>query len=478
MDDADHNISNCSVYSLAGGSIRFQSYYNGTWLQNFTDAFLPAYYATNCSVQQLASVFEDIFPDSAELEQWSSGFNSNYTQRDNGDAFVALLFTVSGVTVSLWMLTLLLYLLPKHKRKNILVHITTIFASVVYTVLLAQVTERARDEYYADRLDIYEFREMIYHTSAYRICTAVAVFLMHISHMQIVIHITRLWFRNIMVAAGGALISTFTVVHFVYEIRYNDADSVIDGPNYTEPLICLVWRAAIVVLRLLLLFWLMLTVFKFTLLDKNPRKISYALPTLGVGLFAWAVLLANFILRVLAVTLFRHKWWVRLWLDQLPSLMDIALLTILWEWIYNMERLEKKHELMGVLGRRMSSNDVASVIGSQPRPPWWKKRGPWSSAATISTRAKRDPELSTIEIHQLAAPTHPQVVTTLQIDQNTLDENAANHADDVMSHNSASTVSYDFGSESSDHENENTTEPPAFVPLPGFSVNDYWHEKP
>ena len=476
IKDLDPLVGNCSVYSLAGGSIRFQDYYNGTWLKNYTTEFLPAYYTTNCSVDKLSAVLDEYFNNQESWEQWTNGLSPPFSQRDNGDAFVALLFTLSGVCVSLWMLTLLLYLLPRHKRNPLLTQLTTVFSSVVCTVLLTQVTELARDEYYNDTLDIFVFREVMFRTQAYRVCNVIAVLLVHLSHLQIVMRITRLWFKYAMTVGGSVLIVVFTVLHGVFEIKYDDADAVVDGPDNSELVSSYAWRASIVSVHLVLQFWFMAALFKFTFLDKNPRKISYALPTLGLGLFTWALILIIFVVYLLSVTTFRHQWWVRLWLDQLPSLLDVALLTIAWEWIYNIAQLEKKHELIGVLGRRMSSDDVASNLGTLPPTAWWKKRKlTWPNATKwLVTPSSED---QPIEIHQIDPPTASNEDSNLHpLNQDPVPVPDL-HTADAVSVNSGSTISYNVSMASSSSSNNASTQPPPFVPHPGYSTEDYWHEK-
>lgn len=514
--DIDPIVGNCSVYSLAGGLIRFQDY-NGTWLDNYTTQFLPAYYTTNCSVGNLSAVLDEYFNSQQSWKQWTDGLAPPFSQRDNGDAFVALLFTLSGVCVSLWMLTLLLYLLPRHKRKPVLTQLTTVFSSVVCTVLLTQVTEAACDEYYSDTLDIFVFREVMFRTPAYRVCTVIAVLLVHVSRLQMVMRITRLGFRYAMAAAGGALIVVFTVMHGVFEIRFDDADAVVDGPGNSELASLYAWRASLVAVQLVLQAWFMAAVFKFTFVDKDPRKISYALPTLVLGLFTWGLLFAIFVVDLLSVTTFRHQWWVRLWLDRLPMLLDVALLTIAWEWIYNIGQLEKKHELIGVLGRRMSSDDVASNPGA-PRAAWWR-RTLWPAKWLVSPSQSSSPS-EPVEIHQSdqigqtgqtgqigqTGQTN-QTNQTGQSDQS--DTNYSNYNVPILhptdpvppprsaphaipdlhtaagSVNSGSTISYNVSMASSSSSSAAApaaapaadSQPPPFVPHPGYSRDDYWHEK-
>lgn len=471
-EDFDRELGNCSVYSLAGGSIRFQDYYNGSWLQNYTSGFLPAYFTTNCSMESLQVVLSEYFERPKSWEAWANGVSPPFSQRDNGDAFVALLFTLSGVTVSLWMLTLLLYLLPRHKRKPLLTQLTTVFTSVVSTVLLTQVTELARHEYYSDMLDIFVFRRVIFETYAYRVCNVISTLLVHLSHLQIVMFITRLWFKYVMTLVGGVLVLVYTVIHGVFEIGYDDADSVVDGPNYSELPSAFAWRVSLVCIHSVLQAWLMVAVFQYTFLEKNPLKTSYAAPTVGLGVSTWALMLVIFVLTVLSVTTFRSQWWVRLWLDQLSTLLDVALLTIAWEWIYNICLLEKKHEITDVLGRRMSSDNVASILGTQSRKWWTLPRPVWSNTPKWLSSSHSDSR-SPIEIHETASiqSSHHRLGHV----PDHVPEEILQVAGDDRASGEGSTVSYELSPVSSVPSQQQ--EPPAFMPHPGFSAGDYWNEK-
>lgn len=110
----------CSIYHLNTGVISLLDYFNKTWVNQLT-AILPAYYITNCSVEDML-LYNNITSDPKYL-----AFDySPYNKRDNGDTYVALLFVLSGSCVSMWMLSLLLYLSPKYKRKPLLTQLATV----------------------------------------------------------------------------------------------------------------------------------------------------------------------------------------------------------------------------------------------------------------------------------------------------------------------------------------------------------------
>ena len=77
--------------------------------------------------------------------------------------------------------------------------------------------------------------------------------------------------------------------------------------------------------------------------------------------FNWFLLILHIILGILHISLFEDNWLVRTWMVLIPYLIEAILITTVWEWIFNIWVIEKRIELMGVLGRRISIDDVLSI---------------------------------------------------------------------------------------------------------------------
>lgn len=61
---------------------------------------------------------------------------------------------------------------------------------------------------------------------------------------------------------------------------------------------------------------------------------------------------------IFLVAVYLHDWGNRSWLSILPNLIEIGILSTVWEWIYDIRSLEKQDELIGVLGRSIAQSDA------------------------------------------------------------------------------------------------------------------------
>jgi hypothetical protein len=88
--------------------------------------------------------------------------------------------------------------------------------------------------------------------------------------------------------------------------------------------------------------------------------VSYSRRLLPLAAFNWVVFTIHIILNLFSISLFRTRWQINTWLRLIPYFFDIVILTTVWEWIFNIAVLEKRFELVGILGRRISVDDVTS----------------------------------------------------------------------------------------------------------------------
>lgn len=349
----------CSVYSLTSGSIQFQDAINGSWSRNFTQGkFLPAYYVTNCSIPRLIEQINDLASNNtADWERQYKG--SPYNQRDNGDTFIALLFTVSGSCVSCLMLSLLFFLSPKHKRKPILTQLSTFFYTIVTIILLEHITKVSSDEYYADTLDIINIYREIYVSKYYRIMIVISQLLTQLAWIQIILKLSRQRFKWKIGAVSVILVIGYTITNIVHEAKFNVVEAVLlrqisNGSTYRG------WRMSRTLLRVLQLLWFAINLIYYSILIKRA-KVCYCRKLLPLSGFIWCLFIIDIILSIFSISLYEYRWLVNIWLRLIPFLIDIYLLTMVWEWIYSIRSIEKRQELVGVLGRRISLDDVVSI---------------------------------------------------------------------------------------------------------------------
>lgn len=343
---------NCSIYSLSMGHIVLD-WYNGTTSPNMSLGFLPAYYITNCSVDGML-LFMNLLNFTNILNDYAPLASLN----DSGSSFIAVLFTASGTCVSSWMLCLLLYLSPKYKRKPILSQIATLFYSIVCTIFLSKVTLAASKQYYSDFLDVLDLHDKVYRHAAYRVTIIISQILTFIAFFQINYHMTKGRYRWLSLGGGGLVMVVYIICFIVFQADHNDSfrghGTYINSINDRWDLTC-------VVFKILAMLWVAGTLMYYTVIVKNPVKISYSRRVLGLSVLTWILFLLHIILELLIITLFRKDPLVKFWMVFLPLMIEIFLLTIIWEWIYNIAMLDKREEMSGVLGRRMSMDDVTSI---------------------------------------------------------------------------------------------------------------------
>ena len=345
---------NCLVYSLTSGNLSVDPWdYNGTL--DLPQDFLPAYYITNCLIPLLVDLVMQL--DKQEVHALDAPYHSPYNDRDNGDTFVALLFTISGSCVSCWMLLVLLYLSPKHKRKPLTTHAATIFYAVVTTILFTQITNGSKTEYSNDTLDIIKLRQSLYINNSYRVTNIFSQTFNHLAFMQIVLAISKNGWRWVHWILGLVLIIAYTVLVVYYEIKYNDMTSIF---NSEMDLTGEDWRIGRIVIKLLILTWLGILLIIFTTKIKNP-SLCYSKKLFPLAFFNGLVIVLAIVLNILSASLFRNQWLVKTWLELLPYMLEVVLATTVWEWIKNILFLEKRKELLGILGRRISIDDVLGV---------------------------------------------------------------------------------------------------------------------
>lgn len=524
--------TNCSVYSLISGSIRYQHAESGNWstFSNKTD-FLPAYYVTNCSMSDLRGEIANLSVDRMDLKNWLEDFRANpYNVADNGDSFVALLFMLSGSCVSCWMLMLLFILSPNHKRKPVLTQLATLFYSVVLTILLARITDAARQEYHDDSLNMIFLLLIINDRKKYPIVMIISQLLTQLAFVQLVMKMTKNPWKRINAAVGIFFIAVYLVLCSVNLARAPDfLDSLVITNDRTREIIALTAKVAFVA-------WVSITLAYHTLkgTESSPRQVSYSKRLFPLACFTWTMLVLHVVITILIATLWEDQWLVSAWITFLPYLLEMYVLTTAWEWFYSIRDLESRLELIGMLGRRISLDDVMSFSNSRrtstrvwPIYNFLIMCVAWITGKSVSEGIGPEPDSENPENRKNYPNNDPQDLhaenthnqdshpgphpprhdpghdpghdndhsdsdSDFSYDvQYVDDEEWANHhnlpqsappAPPAPSTPPASSAPHPVeGSsrmqEQSNDVNENIDTLPPFQPLPGFSVDDYWDEK-
>lgn len=279
---------------------------------------------------------------------------SPVNQRDNGDAVVALMFVLSAECVSCWMLSLLMFLSPAHKRKPILAQLVTILFSIVYSVGLSYVTSTAKSQYLGNQLDVVSLEAAYFVDTGFKVADALGEALSYLAWLQIVLLMFASRLRNKISVVWITVITAALVVDIYYLIRLDLEEFLADKPPANMR-----WYLARALLKQILLVMFTASLGWYTI-RKKPA-VSYCRRLIPLSVFVWLTFAAHYVIYFLVMTKFRTNWLVRNWLATLPQCINIILITLVWEWVLSIQSLERRIEHSGMLGRRMSHEDRMSV---------------------------------------------------------------------------------------------------------------------
>lgn len=510
----DELHTNCSVYLLISGDIKMQLEHSGKWVNySNTSDFLPSYYVTNCLIPELHLAIDSITMDDHNIHEWLQEFKLNpYSVADNGDSFVALLFMLSGLCVLCWMLMLLFILLPNHKRKPILTQLATLLYLIVLTILLAKVTEAARSEYYRDLLDMIYTLLVINDKKRYPIVMVILQLLTSLAFVQLVMKMTKNPWKRVNAGVGLFFIIVYIIMCLINLAKSPDfIDSLVLTTSRTRELIVMVSRLAFIA-------WIGITLAYHTLkgTESSPRQVSYSRRLFPLACFTWSMLVLHFVITILIASLWEHQWLVFAWVTFLPYLLEMYVLTTAWEWFYSIRDLESRLELIGMLGRRISLDDVMSFSNHhrRERDSWpiynffmwvWA----WITGKPTSLQTTKDVSPDELADARDSGDTGDNGNTGHTGDTGDNGDNGNDAAPQTHNDSDSSDFSYDVryvddhewarhegpssqaqeipqelppnddndANESNDAHDNNEHGLPAFQPLPGFTRDDYWDEK-
>lgn len=491
---------NCSVYSLTSGTLSYQDYFTETWFNN-VNLFLPAYYITNCSVADVLTQIRQENINAEEVSQWMADFKSNpYNINNNGDMFVALLFTFLGLCVLSWMLLLLHLLLPRHKRKPFLTILATLVYSIVLTMILVQITQTTEDEYYRDSLDMVKIMSVLIE-NRYPYALAVLHFLICVAYIQLLWKMVKSNWRWKSSVFAGILV----LVSFILSLV-----SIGNIPKLFYSAVVFnntIFKASISI-SIAFILWFCICLVYHTFKAKSAL-ISYGKRLLPLAILTWFLIIARIVISILLETLWAHDWLIVSWLSYVPNMLDIYLLTCSWEWLYLIKQMEQRIELSGMLGRRISIDDVMNFSNGWNQGNakknyksflfWARDKFSFGKTATnpknSETENPVEPQLSAND--SVAGTDHVELQTMEPLSSNhafvvNLDEASVcevHHGgseiwdsdsdavlDSVHDHTISNPDVFSLGEPTNAPPSE-TELPPPFVPLPGHSSAEYWDDK-
>lgn len=493
---------NCSVYSLTQGNLAFLDYFTEIWNSNVTN-FLPSYYITNCSVADVLTQVRLQNITSEEVARWMKEFRNNpYNISDNGDLFVALLFTFLGLCVLCWMLMLMHLLLPRHRRKPWLVLICTLVYSIVLTIILVRITQTTEAEYYKDSLDMVNIMAVL-DQRGYPYALIILHFMIGLAYTQLLwklIKDTWRWRSTVF----ALLLLVATLIISIVSVAVSAAPR-----GYGKAYVNASLRSSIS-LGIVFILWFCFCLSYYTFWAK-PRLVSYTSRLLPIAILTWLMLLAREVICILLMTLWAGQWLVNSWLAYLPNMIDIIILTSTYEWLFLIEQVEQKIELSGMLGRRISIEDVKNfnndwskgAAGKRlPSILEWlhqkfntkknvegkknKTAGPGNGVSDVDN-ATEEVELRSLEpissINGNVVALDEASVYELHHGGSDLWDSDSEESRSLAISENLQGGAEDVGNiiaferDSPVQASSLVEQPPPFVPLPGTSAEDYWDDK-
>lgn len=436
---------------------------------------------------------------------WLKEFNENpYNISDNGDLFVALLFTFLGLCVLCWMLMLMHLLLPRHRRKPWLVLICTLLYSIVLTIILVRITQTTEDEYYRDSLDMVNIMAVL-GMNGYPYALVFLHFMICLAYTQLLWKLVKEHWRWRSTAfAISVIIATLVISIVSVAVSPAPQGSVEQSANHTL-------RASIS-LGVVFIGWFSYCLGYHTLWTK-PRLVSYSSRLLPLAILSWLMLVTREVVCILLMTVWAGQWLVNSWLAYLPNMIDIVVLTSTYEWLFLIEQVEQKIELSGMLGRRISIDDVKNFNND-----WTKgaasRRIPSfldyvrqkfnsikhpSEKKIKASEGDLDNATEEVELRSLE-PINSISGNVVNLDEASIYE-VHHGGSDIWDSDSEGSRSLDGfrnsrdvtegivgveeGNASKVNSDRNSPgqaspladQPPPFVPLPGTSAGDYWDDK-
>lgn len=494
----DHNgtVVNCSLYSLTQGSLVHNN-------RNMSISSSPAYFITNCSQAAIQHFLSHGGSEGGFFDSWEPQFDIS----DDGDAFVALIFTIGGTCITCWMLCVFLVLSPSHKRKPVLTQVSTVFNTIVLTILMSKATDASRDNYYSDTMNVVGIHNVFYANLTFRITNVFSEALILISFVQVISKIIQRKHKLAVMAFSSVLVLMYVVVGIVCEARYrntiNELVYFLDQSAYTA------WHQAKNALKLVYVAWVSFLLFNYTFFIKSPRKYSHNKKLFPLALFIWTLFTIHFAVCILIVAVFQHSWQNRSWLSILPNIIEIGILSLVWEWIYDIRSLERRSELMGVLGRRISFEDVSIFQSDHGNKGDKNKSGKYKVFQWIKDRIYGYPMVNVyaesdnnLKLQSTSNTTSGNATLAVHNDNSNHNDshdnndngsnnigcnenNAAPNSDNAHNaHNAHNDSSLEYEVEYVDDyelfarpdlgpSNVND-DPPPFEPAPGFGRGDYW----
>lgn len=352
----------CSIYYISQGYLDSENYFTKEWTNDSN--ILPAYFITNCSVSQLLN-------DSRLLSLNSSGPTnfadlkelSQLEKVNDGDALIALIFTVSGCCVSFWLLLLLIYISPRQGMKPLSIQVMTIFHCLLSTITFVRLTLVSKGGFYEGVMDLYKITDYILASNIFRVPSVLSHCITNITFLDIVLRIVLPKYRWPIAIVSLLLIAGSVVTQSLFLAK----NAVVNGAlmlrlGHTPTRLLLASN----IMELCVFIWLSFMGFYYTVYIMDPKRVCYERNLLPKAIFVWLLFFSTLALNLVKTTKYLSDLLYGNWLSMLQWLCHVCMIVCLWEWIYDIKYLLRRFEELGTLGRKLSEKDVVSFRLGDP----------------------------------------------------------------------------------------------------------------
>lgn len=314
------NLEQCSVYSVENGEFHNISLV----LEN------QAIYVTNCS-----NYTESV----ARYQTLAASLDPNFfssTRDVFGNGITSVAFAFSSIVCSAWMLEIVLVL--SVNKKPFFTHLSSLLYAAFITVVMAKTNSIIESQYSSGYQDIEEFYQQVINSIWFKVLYVIVQLVTWIAWLDILIYVHSIRLKPFIKKIGGAVILVDTVFHCL-ELFLTDRNPLSDTFSGV---------GIVSVLFKFLIFISFYGLFIFFTVVK--RKFAYhgkLVPLACITLLFMAITFTFYLL-------FRFHDTLKSWTVIAVGFGQVLLATMIWEWIRDIESLEKELERKTIVGRAMS----------------------------------------------------------------------------------------------------------------------------
>ncbi|ODV97248.1 hypothetical protein PACTADRAFT_48991 [Pachysolen tannophilus NRRL Y-2460] len=454
--------NNCSVYFLPYGTISLYDQFNVSVLSNETIVF-PVMYITNCSAERSNEEMMQYYYLLGEQMVQAGSLSS--TKDIFGGNLISLAYVYSCILVSSIMLTVLLFLSTNFKPMSLKFTCITFAASCL--VIVVKTTNCMRELAMLSLQDSSEFRLEILVSNYYLILNIIIELFVWIAYLDILLYCfsnnKKFQFR---IKIAGSILILFHLIFTTLDAFLNKTIGDLTKANAISVIN--------IISQLMLQFLFIIIFISFTL---RKLKFSYNLKTFKFSIATLFLIFLPIVFFILA----NFSKSIRNWSDLFYKFIKVLVCCLIWEWIYDIEVVEKDFEAHGIVGREV---DVADILdkddndyGKRWKGKFMKNKKSIKKYSYIDIKDKdgipNDVSIQSTEHDGDEDDEQTQSEITFRSGTTSVMDNHEDELEDELYSNAVLHDDESINNNSIDH-NEDQTSLPRFEVHEGFQIGDYW----